>query len=596
MGDERVEPLRRVREAHSEALDLAEREVGITMQARVAQAVRDDDTQLPTCPTRRGRVGAAVTTAAASALPGSDGATAVHARSAHTGGIERPRATLGAGRADFGLVFGATGVVSTSNRSLGLHSRAVHSAARVESFTWEGVFVNSADTEAEVSSTPARSASNRRSWAPVHTSRWAAAIRSFHLMSTVCLLELAQGVRERPPIGVLDEGCRRRDVAHRRADLPVFDTRVIHHAGDQLSEHGWSTSKEMPVGQFTPCLIRHREGREVTSITLGHPLLDDYLAFVAVRARTNTWLAVASDLKIFFAFVGKEPVEVTPADVFAFLAAQRTPRLGERVVRLEDGKPGLAARTIARRLSSVRGLYAYLTVRGDTGVARNPVPKSLAARRPGARRGKGGVPLIRTPRTLPRVLAPREVDALVSSLRTRRDRAMVEAMLLGGLRRCEVLGLRLEDVNAGERRLFIADGKGGRQRIVPVSARFFASLGEYLEHERPPDSTSRRLFVVLKGRRRGEPLTAAGLDEILDGARRRAGLERATCHQLRHTCFTRLREAGMALEAIQAQAGHTSIESTRIYLHLANDWLEKEYMRAAEAIEAQGAIAEEAAG
>jgi integrase/recombinase XerD len=67
---------------------------------------------------------------------------------------------------------------------------------------------------------------------------------------------------------------------------------------------------------------------------------------------------------------------------------------------------GLAARTIARRLSSVRGLYAYLCAREDTGVHRNPVPGSLAARRPGARRGRGGVPLIRTPRTLPRVLAP----------------------------------------------------------------------------------------------------------------------------------------------------------------------------------------------
>ena len=62
------------------------------------------------------------------------------------------------------------------------------------------------------------------------------------------------------------------------------------------------------------------------------------------------------------------------ADVFAFLAVQRTPRLGERVVRLEDGEAGLAARTIARRLSSVRGLYGYLTARGDSGVTRNPVP------------------------------------------------------------------------------------------------------------------------------------------------------------------------------------------------------------------------------
>lgn len=95
------------------------------------------------------------------------------------------------------------------------------------------------------------------------------------------------------------------------------------------------------------------------------------------------------------------------------------------------------------------------------------------------------------------------------------------------------------------------------------------------------------MFVVLKGSRRGHPLTPAGVDEIVTGARRRAGLARLTCHQLRHTCFTRLREAGMALEAIQAQAGHRSIESTRIYLHLANDWLAGEYRRASEAIDAQ---------
>lgn len=346
---------------------------------------------------------------------------------------------------------------------------------------------------------------------------------------------------------------------------------------------------------FLPCLTVHRDGPEWAAITLGDPLLDDYLAFVAARARKNTWLAIASDLKIFFGVVGKPPAAVNPADVFAFLTAQRAPRLGERVVRLEDGEAGLAARTIARRLSSVRGLYAYLTALGDAGVTRNPVPSSLAARRPGARRGRGGVPLVRTPRTLPRVLSPGEVGELLAALRTRRDRAMVEAMVLGGLRRCEVLGLRLEDVNVGERRLFVAEGKGGRQRLVPVSARFFTSLGGYLEHERPVTAPTEQLFVVLKGKRSGQPLSAAGVDEILDGARDRAGLVRATCHQLRHTCFTRLREAGMALEAIQAQAGHASIESTRLYVHLANGWLEKEYLRAAEAIDAQTAMVEDGA-
>ncbi len=73
---------------------------------------------------------------------------------------------------------------------------------------------------------------------------------------------------------------------------------------------------------------------------------------------------------------------------------------------------------------------------------------------------------------------------------------MVDAMVLGGLRRFEVLGLGMEDVNAGERRLFVAEGKGGRQRVVPVSARFFSSLGDYLAHERPSESTTTQLFVV----------------------------------------------------------------------------------------------------
>jgi integrase/recombinase XerD len=339
--------------------------------------------------------------------------------------------------------------------------------------------------------------------------------------------------------------------------------------------------------EFTPCLTRSVTGGGIEVITLGHPLLDDYLAFVAARARANTWLAVAYDLKVFFAAVGKEPAAVGRADVFAFLAAQRAPRRGETVVRLDDGEPGLAARTIARRLSSVSGLFAYLAAREDSGVRANPVPRGLASRRRPGRRGRGGVPLVRTPRTLPRILAPAEVDALLAALRTARDRAMVLAMLLGGLRRCEVLGLRLADISAGERRLFIAEGKGGRQRIVPVSPRFFAALGDYLGRERPASAGTGKVFVVLKGPRQGQPLTAAGLDEILDGARARSGLARATCHMLRHTCFTRLREAGMALEAIQAQAGHASIESTRIYLHLANGWLAEEYLRIAEAIDAQ---------
>jgi len=336
---------------------------------------------------------------------------------------------------------------------------------------------------------------------------------------------------------------------------------------------------------FVPKMERVVDGRALRSITLGHPMIDAYLEFVDARGAVNTWLATAYDLKVFFEIVGNDPAEVSSADVFAFLAQQRTPRQ-EKVVRIEDGEAGLSARTIARRLSSVAGLFEYLIVRGDAGVERNPVPRGLAGRRAG-QRGRGGVRLVRRPKTLPRVLSPVEVNGLLGALRTDRDRAIVLGMLLGGLRRCEVLGLRLGDVNPGEQRLFVASGKGGRERVVSVSGRFFEALGAYLEAERPPDAVTNACFVVLKGPRHGLPLSAAGLDEVIDGARGRAGLARLTCHMLRHTCLTRLREQGMSLEALQAQAGHASIDSTRIYLHLANDWLAGEYLRAAEAIEAQ---------
>ena len=136
--------------------------------------------------------------------------------------------------------------------------------------------------------------------------------------------------------------------------------------------------------------------------------------------------------------------------------------------------------------------------------------------------------------------------------------------------------------------MFIAEGKGGHQRLIPVSGRFFAAVAAYLDAR---TARRRRHRPGVRGAQRPAPRAAAvgvrGWTRSSTGARRRAGLAQATCHQLRHTCLTRLREAGMALEAVQAQAGHASIESTRIYLHLADDWLASQYRRAAEAIDAQ---------
>jgi site-specific recombinase XerD len=337
--------------------------------------------------------------------------------------------------------------------------------------------------------------------------------------------------------------------------------------------------------RWKPVVVQSEEAGGGLVVSVGHPLVDEYLEFLRARARPNTIRAVAFDLKVFFTVVGKTPARVTSTDVMSFIARQRSGG-GNRTVVPIDRSDGLSARTIRRRLSSVSGFYAYLMVRDDTSVNRNPVPRGLVTRR--ERSGpKRRAPLIRTPTTLPKVLTPGEVDGLVAALRTDRDRAMIDAMLLGGLRRCEVLGLRLEDLRVGERRVFVVEGKGGRQRLIPISDRFFDTVGRYLDSERPTDATTDAVFVVLKGPRRGSPLSPAGLDEIMRGARGRAGLEHASCHELRHTCLTRLREAGMSIEALQAQAGHASIETTRVYLHLTNDWLAGEYRKAAEVIDAQ---------
>ena len=111
-------------------------------------------------------------------------------------------------------------------------------------------------------------------------------------------------------------------------------------------EPGWDGAE---MSTF-PSLVRAVSSSGQVRYSLGDRLVDRYLEFVAGRCRPNTLRAVAFDLKAFFAVVGKDPVEVTAADVFDFLADQRADRT---VIRLADWESGLSARTIARRLSSV---------------------------------------------------------------------------------------------------------------------------------------------------------------------------------------------------------------------------------------------------
>lgn len=165
---------------------------------------------------------------------------------------------------------------------------------------------------------------------------------------------------------------------------------------------------------WQPQLVRGTDAAGNPVVSLGLGLVDEYLEFVAARCRPNTLLATAYDLKVFFTAVPKEPADVVTADIFAFITAQREPRRGPQVVRLEDGESGLSARTIKRRLASVSGLFGYLMTRDDTAVRRSPVPTGLATRRRGEQRG---APLLRTPRTLPRVLGSDDVGRVLRACR-----------------------------------------------------------------------------------------------------------------------------------------------------------------------------------
>ena len=222
--------------------------------------------------------------------------------------------------------------------------------------------------------------------------------------------------------------------------------------------------------------------RDVVLMVIGRGVsvmsqIDEFLEFAHGRVRPNTVRAYAHDLKVFFSVVGKEPAEVTSRDVLDFVAGAAAGAAGaEKVVRISDGGAGLSASTIKRRLAAVSSFFGYLVVRGD--VARvNPVPRGLPTRRSRHRGGRGAVPLVRGVRRLPQILEPAEVEALMDGAAHGSgpgDRCKRCCWAGCGAARSSVL--RLEDLRLGEWRVFVADGKGGHQRLVPVSQTFFGTV------------------------------------------------------------------------------------------------------------------------
>lgn len=175
-------------------------------------------------------------------------------------------------------------------------------------------------------------------------------------------------------------------------------------------------------------------------------------------------------------------------------------------------------------------------------------------------------------------LTANEVAKFWGTFRTYRDLGLVSLMLLDGLRSCEVLALQLADVQLSEGQMRV-QGKGNKQRLLPLPPEISETLWSYLRLERPT-TNSPALFVSLKGRQRGLPMTAAGLRSLFRHHRVLSQVRHANPHRARHTFGTDMVRAGMSLPALQRLMGHSHIATTMLYVNLAPQDVWNEYSRA----------------
>ncbi|MDR2612235.1 MAG: tyrosine recombinase XerD [Deltaproteobacteria bacterium] len=260
-----------------------------------------------------------------------------------------------------------------------------------------------------------------------------------------------------------------------------------------------------------------------------------------------------ADLAAFFAGKGIDaPARAGRGEIQGFvlhLAAER----------------GLSARSRARKLSAVKGFFAFLENEG------------LAERDCAA-----GVEGPRLPRPLPKALTRREAELLVTSPDLSRpgglrDRAMFELLYAGGLRVSELAGLTLGQLNLPESFLRVR-GKGSKDRLVPVGDEAARWLARYMAEERPRlDRTGKASCLFLNAR--GGPLSRQYLWRLVSRHSALAGIRHASPHVIRHSFATHLVEGGADLRSVQAMLGHAGLGTTEVYLRAADSRLKSVHSR-----------------
>jgi len=240
----------------------------------------------------------------------------------------------------------------------------------------------------------------------------------------------------------------------------------------------------------------------------------------------------------------------------------------------------VAPRTINHRLSVTICLYRFHYGReipaqgGSHGCAFTLSPPLGYARRRRALRRLA----VKVPRCIVVPLTAMEVDKFWSGLRTFRDLSIVALMLFNGLRSCEVLNLELEGLRFAQSQILV-QGKGNRERLLPLDLQTIKLLRSYLNVERPR-TNSCFVFVVLKGPNRGKPLTPAGLRTVFRHHRRISSVSKANPHRFRHTFGADMVRAGISLPALMRLMGHTHIHTTMLYVQLCPRDVWREFHRA----------------
>ena len=286
--------------------------------------------------------------------------------------------------------------------------------------------------------------------------------------------------------------------------------------------------------------------------------VDKYLRHVAIERglSANTLQAYRRDLDAYLESLARRgitaPEQVTAAEVTGFAGELRTREVP------------LAASSVARMLSSVRGLHRFLAEEGivTVDVAAEAKPPKLAMRLPKAI----------SIEQMAAVLAATDGDDIVAL----RDKALLELLYATGARISEAVGLNVDDmIQADVVRLF---GKGGKQRIVPVGSFAQAAIAAYLVRARPVLSQRGLATPALFLGARGHRLSRQNAWLIIRAAAERAklGID-ISPHTFRHSFATHLLAGGADVRVVQELLGHSSVATTQIYTLVTADTLRDMY-------------------